>query len=277
MSALEIAAAAGSPASLADGDTGLVVGILVVSLVALGFAGLFAREVLAEGQGTPKMIEIAKAVQEGAAAYLRRQFTTLAAFAALVFLLLFLLPAETGGVRVGRSVFFLVGAGFSALVGFIGMTLATRTNLRVAHAANSAGTRKALRIAFRAGGVVGMFTVGLGLLGASVVLLGFDENAPDVLEGFALRRRPARDVHARRRRHLHQGGRRRRRPRRQGRAGHPGGRPAQRRDDRRQRRRQRRGLRRDGRGPVRVLRRDARRGAHPGPGRPRLLRAWSSR
>ena len=184
MSALQLLAV-GSDASVASGDRGLVVGILVVSLVALGFAGLFAREVLAEGQGTPKMIEIAKAVQEGAAAYLRRQFTTLAAFAALVFALLFLLPADTGGVRIGRSLFFLLGAGFSALVGFIGMTLATRTNLRVANAANTAGTKRALRIAFRAGGVVGMFTVGLGLLGAAVVLLVYDSNAPDVLEGFA--------------------------------------------------------------------------------------------
>ena len=184
MSALEFVAA-GSSASVTSGDKGLVVGILVVSLVALGFAGLFAREVLAESQGTPKMIEIAKAVQEGAAAYLRRQFSTLAVFAALVFLLLFLLPADTAGVRIARSVFFLVGAGFSALVGFIGMTLATRTNLRVANAANTTGTKRALRIAFRAGGVVGMFTVGLGLLGASVVLLGFNQNAPNVLEGFA--------------------------------------------------------------------------------------------
>ena len=81
MSALDIVAV-GSDASVTTGDKGLVIGILVVSLVALGFAGLFAREVLAQGQGTPKMIEIAKAVQEGAAAYLRRQFTTLAVFAA---------------------------------------------------------------------------------------------------------------------------------------------------------------------------------------------------
>ncbi|CAA9474272.1 MAG: Pyrophosphate-energized proton pump, partial [uncultured Solirubrobacteraceae bacterium] len=184
MSALHLAVD-GETASLAGGDQGLVVGILVISLVALGFAGLFAKEVLAAGQGTPKMIEIAKAVQEGAAAYLRRQFTTLAAFAVLVFLLLFLLPAETGGVRIGRSLAFLAGASFSALVGFIGMTLATRTNLRVANAANTAGTKRALRLAFRAGGVVGMFTVGLGLLGAAGVLLIFDENAPLVLEGFA--------------------------------------------------------------------------------------------
>ncbi len=159
--------------------------ILLISLVALAFAAVFAREVLAAGQGTPKMIEISKAVQEGAAAYLSRQFRTLAVFAALVFLLLFLLPADDTSVRVGRPIFFLVGAAFSALVGFIGMTLATRTNLRVANAANESGTKKALRLAFRAGGVVGMFTVGLGLLGATIVLILFDEDAPRVLEGFA--------------------------------------------------------------------------------------------
>ncbi len=105
-------------------------------------------------------------------------------FAALVFLLLFLLPAEDAGVRVGRSIFFLVGAS-PALVGFIGMTLATRTNLRVANAANESGTKRALRLAFLAGGVVGMFTVGLGLFGASLVLIAYDDQAPRVLEGFA--------------------------------------------------------------------------------------------
>jgi K(+)-stimulated pyrophosphate-energized sodium pump len=172
-------------ASVADSDKPILYLILLTSLVALGFAALFAKEVLAAGQGTPKMIEISKAVQEGAAAYLNRQFKTLAVFAGLVFLLLFLLPADETSVRVGRPIFFLVGAGFSALVGFIGMTLATRTNLRVANAANESGTKKALRLAFRAGGVVGMFTVGLGLLGATLVLIIYNEDAPRVLEGFA--------------------------------------------------------------------------------------------
>jgi K(+)-stimulated pyrophosphate-energized sodium pump len=172
-------------ASVADSDKPILYLILLTSLVALGFAALFAKEVLAAGQGTPKMIEISKAVQEGAAAYLNRQFKTLAVFAGLVFLLLFLLPADDTAVRVGRPIFFLVGAGFSALVGFIGMTLATRTNLRVANAANESGTKKALRLAFRAGGVVGMFTVGLGLLGATIVLIIYNEDAPRVLEGFA--------------------------------------------------------------------------------------------
>jgi K(+)-stimulated pyrophosphate-energized sodium pump len=185
MSALHLAQAGEELASVADGDKAIVYLILLTSLVALGFAAVFAKEVLAAGQGTPRMIEISKAVQEGAAAYLSRQFRTLAVFAGLVFLLLFLLPAEDGSVKLGRSLFFLVGALFSALVGFIGMTLATRTNLRVAAAAQESGAPRAMRVAFRAGGVVGMFTVGLGLLGASVVLLAYDDSAPRVLEGFA--------------------------------------------------------------------------------------------
>ncbi|MCW2680683.1 MAG: hppA, partial [Frankiales bacterium] len=146
-------------ASVNSDDDLIIYLILLTSLVALGFAAVFAKEVLAAGQGTPKMIEIAKAVQEGAGAYLRRQFQTLAVFAALVFALLFLLPSDSTSVRVGRPIFFLVGALFSGLVGFIGMTIATRTNLRVANAANVAGTKPALRLAFRAGGVVGMLTV----------------------------------------------------------------------------------------------------------------------
>jgi K(+)-stimulated pyrophosphate-energized sodium pump len=184
MSALTLAAGGERLASLADGDRKIVVVVLLASLVALAFAAVFAREVLAAEQGPEKMREISRAVQEGAAAYLSRQFRTLAVFAVLVFLLLFLLPAHDAHVRVGRSIFFLVGAGFSALVGFIGMTLATRANVRVAHAANTTGSKRALRIAFRSGGVVGMFTVGLGLLGASIVLLSYNNYAPEVLEGF---------------------------------------------------------------------------------------------
>jgi K(+)-stimulated pyrophosphate-energized sodium pump len=180
---LPLAAEPAGLASVLSGDKPILYVILAVAVVALGFAGLFAREVLSADQGPEKMREISRAVQEGAAAYLNRQFRTLAVFAVLVFGLLFLLPGDAD-VRIGRSVFFLVGASFSALVGFIGMTLATRANVRVAHAANTAGSKPALRIAFRSGGVVGMFTVGLGLFGATLVLLMFDDKAPEVLEGF---------------------------------------------------------------------------------------------
>jgi K(+)-stimulated pyrophosphate-energized sodium pump len=183
VSALPLAVDGTDLASVLSDDKPLLYLIIVVALVALAFAGLFAREVLAAEQGPQKMRDISRAVQEGAAAYLNRQFRTLSVFAVLVFGLLFLLPGSTE-VRVGRSIFFLVGASFSALVGFVGMTLATRANVRVAHAANTVGTKPALRIAFRSGGVVGMFTVGLGLLGATVVLLAYGSDAPEVLEGF---------------------------------------------------------------------------------------------
>jgi K(+)-stimulated pyrophosphate-energized sodium pump len=157
--------------------------ILGISLAALAIAFALRAQVLAQDEGTAKMQEIAAAVQEGAAAYLARQFRTLSVFVAIVFVLLFALPGETD-VKIGRSIFFLVGAGFSALVGYNGMWLAVRANVRVAEAARKKSAERAVQIAFRTGGVVGMTTVGLGLLGASLVVIIYKENAPSVLEGF---------------------------------------------------------------------------------------------
>ncbi len=157
--------------------------VLAVSLAALAIAYGLRAQVLAASDGTPKMREIAEAVQEGAAAFLSRQFRTLSYFVAIVFLLLFALPGDTE-IRVGRSIFFLVGAAFSALVGYNGMWLAVRANVRVADAARNNDGVKAVQIAFRTGGVVGMTTVGLGLAGAAIVVIIYRENAPAVLEGF---------------------------------------------------------------------------------------------
>ena len=157
--------------------------ILGISLAALAIAFALRAQVLAQDEGTAKMQEIAAAVQEGAAAYLARQFRTLSVFVAIVFVLLFALPGETD-IKIGRSIFFLVGAGFSALVGYNGMWLAVRANVRVAEAARKKSAERAVQIAFRTGGVVGMTTVGLGLLGASIVVIIYKENAPSVLEGF---------------------------------------------------------------------------------------------
>lgn len=170
---------------LGAGDLTIVGVVAVVALVALVVGGLLLREVLSYGEGTPNMQEIGRAVQEGATAYLNRQFRTLAIFAAIVFVLLFALPAEDLGERIGRSIFFVVGAVFSAIIGYLGMWLATRANIRVAAASREPGGReKATRIAFRTGGVVGMFTVGLGLFGAAIVVLVYAGQAPRVLEGF---------------------------------------------------------------------------------------------
>ncbi|NDA59559.1 MAG: sodium-translocating pyrophosphatase, partial [Actinobacteria bacterium] len=167
------------------GNNVVLVGIVaVIGLAALVVAGILVREVLAASEGTERMKEIGAAVQEGAAAYLNRQFKTLSIFAVVVFFLLFLLPAETNTERIGRSIFFLVGAVFSGITGYMGMWLAVRGNVRVAAAAKDAGEQRAMRIAFRTGGVAGMFTVGLGLFGAALVVLVYAGEAPKVLEGF---------------------------------------------------------------------------------------------
>lgn len=181
--------AAPGTAEVTGTDLTYVVVVAVIALAALGVAAGLVRQVLAADEGTAKMKEIAGAVQEGAAAYLTRQFRTLGLFAVGVFFLLMLLPAEGWDERIGRSVFFLVGAVFSAITGYTGMWLAVRSNVRVAAAARAGGTgpeasHTAMRIAFRTGGVAGMFTVGLGLFGAALVVIIYREDAPKVLEGF---------------------------------------------------------------------------------------------
>lgn len=186
-------------AVLTDDNRIIVAVIAAVALAALVVAGVLVRQVLAAGEGTESMKRIAEAVQEGAKAYLARQLRTLGVFAVVVFFLLMLLPADDWNQRAGRSVFFLIGAVFSAATGYIGMWLAVRSNVRVAAAAREATpgpgepqkdlttvSHTAMKIAFRTGGVVGMFTVGLGLLGASCVVLVYAADAPKVLEGFGL-------------------------------------------------------------------------------------------
>lgn len=158
-----------------------IAGIAAISLL---YAVWLRRKVLAEDEGTTRMQEIARAVQEGASAYLNRQFRTLGLFAAIAFGLLFLLPGDLS-IKIGRSIFFLLGAGFSAAIGYLGMWLAVRANVRVAAAAmRDNGRFEGARIAFRTGGVVGMSVVGLGLLGAAAVVLIYRDHAPSVLEGF---------------------------------------------------------------------------------------------
>ena len=165
--------------------------ILGVSVLALGVAYVLMRGVLAAPEGTDRMRDIARAIQVGSKAYLNRQFRTVGAFlVVLTIALFFILPAEATeahsafSIRLGRSIAFLMGAVFSATTGFAGMWLAVRGNVRVANAARETGLRRALTIAFRTGGVAGMFTVGLGLLGAVVILLVYEQAATSVLVGF---------------------------------------------------------------------------------------------
>src|SRR5437868_3646808 len=135
---------------------------LVCALVAVGFGIGFTVWLLGRPAGSERMQEIARAVQEGAAAYLRRQYTTIAVVSIVPFLLLGLYHKLGWGTAVG----FLIGATLSAAAGFIGMNVAVRSNARTAEAARH-GLKPALNVAFRAGSVTGLFVVGLGLLGVA--------------------------------------------------------------------------------------------------------------
>src|SRR4051794_19279060 len=171
-------------ATISGANQTYVIVVAAIAVLSLVVAVIFRRQVLAHDEGTEKMQEIGRAVQEGASAYLARQFKTLAAFVVIVFFLLLALPADSSSVRFGRSGFFILGALFSAAIGYLGMSLAVRANVRVAEAARHGDRDAGMRVGFRTGGTVGMATVGLGLLGASIVVLIYKTDAPSVLEGF---------------------------------------------------------------------------------------------
>jgi K(+)-stimulated pyrophosphate-energized sodium pump len=134
----------------------------LAGVISLLFAGIFARSVLKEEPGSEKMQEIASAIQEGAGAYLNRQYKTIAVVAVILAALIFVLLPDGTKVAFG----FLVGAISSAVAGYIGMNVSVRANVRTAHAA-SKGLQKAMSVAFRGGAVTGLAVVGLALLGTS--------------------------------------------------------------------------------------------------------------
>ena len=165
------------------------------ALVAIGVGFLLMRGVLASDQGTPKMKEIAAAIQEGALAYLRRQFKTIGVIliplAIIVFFTSVAVNKSDGTEALSfvesglfRTLAFVAGCLMSGLTGFIGMSLAVRGNVRTAAAARSGSLPAALKVAFRTGGVAGMFTVGLGLLGATIIILIFQNTSSAILVGF---------------------------------------------------------------------------------------------
>jgi K(+)-stimulated pyrophosphate-energized sodium pump len=170
---------------------------LAAGVVGIAAGLLLARNVLAADTGTPKMREIALAVQEGAEAFLKRQFRTIAIIVIPLAILIFFTATKVvkpnGGLALSfqqdglyRVICFLFGAAFSGLTGFIGMSIAVRGNVRTAAAAaKGGGMAGALRVAFRTGAVTGMLCVGLGLLGATGIVLIFQNSATAVLIGFA--------------------------------------------------------------------------------------------
>jgi K(+)-stimulated pyrophosphate-energized sodium pump len=160
---------------------------LICAAVAIAFGLYLTYWILQQPAGSTRMQEIARAVQEGAAAYLQKQYTTIAAVAVVPFLLI----GFYGDLGWGTAIGFLIGASFSAAAGFIGMNVAVRSNVRTAEAARE-GLKPALKVAFRAGSVTGLLVVGLGLLGVAGyywVLTGWlgnsAESAVDDLIGLA--------------------------------------------------------------------------------------------
>ena len=165
------------------------------ALIALCVGFFLVKKVMAESEGSPKMVEIATAIQEGAWAYLKRQFKTIGFILIPLVIIVFVTSTEIlkpdkssalsfAEAGIYRTIAFVLGCLASGLTGYIGMTLATRGNVRTAAAALSNSMPRALTVAFRTGGIAGMFTVGLGLLGATVIIMLFQNTSSVILVGF---------------------------------------------------------------------------------------------
>jgi K(+)-stimulated pyrophosphate-energized sodium pump len=162
--------------------------VLASAFIALAYGWYLVRSVLSEDPGTEKMQEIARAIEEGAMAYLGRQVRTMIWFVIVITIGLFLMyrsiPEQyPGSLPIGVAVAFLMGVMASYGAGYVGMWLSVKANVRAANAALR-GFKPALELAFRAGTVSGMFTVGFGLLGATLIFMIFREEAMKVLIGF---------------------------------------------------------------------------------------------
>ncbi|MDA1215419.1 MAG: sodium-translocating pyrophosphatase [Chloroflexi bacterium] len=156
--------------------------VFVSGVLALLFAGFLAMRVLKHEEGTELMQEIGAAIQEGANAFLKREYTMLAGFVAIVFVILLVLGLAREAQEPEVAYAYLVGALASALTGFAGMRIAVKSNMRTAAAART-GLNPALRVAFSSGGVMGMSVVGIGIIGAAVLWLIFE--SPTIVAGFS--------------------------------------------------------------------------------------------
>jgi K(+)-stimulated pyrophosphate-energized sodium pump len=169
------------------GDWVLVYLVLASAFVALIYGGYLALKTTKHDPGSQAMQEVSAAIQQGAMAYLGQQVRTMVWFVIVIAIGLFFLyrgaPGMTATLAGGVSLAFLMGVAASYGAGYVGMGLAVRANTRVANAALKS-FKGALETAFQAGTVSGMFTTGLGLLGATLIIIMFKENTMKVLIGF---------------------------------------------------------------------------------------------
>src|SRR5215210_5359831 len=179
-------------------EQGAVLVVLAISIFGIIYAFVLRAQILRQDKGTPRMQEVWGWIKEGANAYLSRQFRTIMIMIGILTFVLaasvLIIPPTTEAtevfgdgaiawVAVGRAIAFLMGSLFSYSVGFVGMNIAVEANVRVAAAARK-GYNPALQTAYRSGTVTGMLTVGLGLLGGTLIFIVFGIAAPDALLGF---------------------------------------------------------------------------------------------
>ncbi|NTU80908.1 MAG: sodium-translocating pyrophosphatase, partial [Chloroflexales bacterium] len=174
--------------------------VLGISILGIAYAFFLRAQILSQDKGTAKMQEVWGFIKSGANAYLARQFRTISVLIVVFTFVLaasvFIIPptaeaverfgtkeAATLWVSIGRAIAFLMGSLFSYTVGFVGMNVAVEGNVRVAAAARK-GYNPAMQVAYRSGSVTGMLTVGLGLLGGTLIFIVFGIAAPDALLGF---------------------------------------------------------------------------------------------
>ncbi len=156
--------------------------IIAISVIGISFGIYLAKYVLSQKLPKGEAEEVSKAIQSGANAYLKRQFKTITPLVVVITIFLYI-TAPVKELALARSLAFVMGALFSSIIGTVGMNIATKANARVTQAANK-GFKEAMVLAFRAGATTGMFTIGLGLLGATIIYSIFREKATEVLVGF---------------------------------------------------------------------------------------------
>jgi len=168
-------------------EVGLLWFVLFSAFIGLVYGAYLSVKVLKKSPGSQEMIDVSKAIQDGARGYLIRQFSVMSIFIGIIAVALYFvyrpIYADLPHIPWGVSIAFLAGCIASAGAGYVGMSLAVRANCRVAHAALTS-FKNSLEIAFQAGTVSGMFVVGLGLMGATIIFLIFGPHAMKVLIGF---------------------------------------------------------------------------------------------